>query len=50
MDIDLSALRAIERDKEIPLEYLLKALEDALLNAYLKTDCALQGALVVLDR
>ena len=50
MDIDLSALRAIERDKEIPLEYLLKALEDALLNAYLKTDGAKPGARVVLDR
>lgn len=50
MDIDLSALRAIERDKEIPLDYLLKALEDALLNAYLKTDGAHQEARVQLDR
>lgn len=50
MDIDLSALRAIERDKEIPLEYLLKALEDALLNAYLKTDGAHPAARIKLDR
>ena len=34
MDIDLSTLRMIERDKDIPLDYLLTTLEDALLNAY----------------
>ena len=37
MDIDLSTLRMIERDKDIPLDYLLTTLEDALLNAYDKT-------------
>ncbi len=50
MEFDLSALRAIERDKEIPLDYLLKALEDALLNAYEKTEDAIPGARVVIDR
>lgn len=50
MDIDLSVLRAIERDKEIPLDYLLKALEDALLNAYLKTEDAHPDARVMIDR
>ena len=35
MDIDLAALRAIERDKEIPMDYLIKTLEDALLNTCL---------------
>ena len=50
MEFDLSALRAIERDKEIPLDYLLKALEDALLNAYEKTEVAIPGARVVIDR
>lgn len=50
MDIDLSALRAIERDKDIPLEYLINALEEALLNAYLKTDGAKPGARILLDR
>ena len=29
MDIDLSTLRMIERDKDIPLDYLLTTLEDA---------------------
>ena len=37
MDVDLAALRAIERDKDISEEYLIKTLEDALLNAYNKT-------------
>ncbi|GAA2184510.1 transcription termination factor NusA [Brooklawnia cerclae] len=50
MDIDLAALRMIERDKEIPFDYLIKALEDALLNAYEKTDEAKHGARVVIDR
>ena len=38
MDIDMAALRSIEREKEIPLDYLVQALEDAMLNAYDKTD------------
>ena len=46
MDIDLAALRAIERDKEIPMDYLIKTLEDALLNAYQKTDNPLRGVSV----
>lgn len=50
MDVDLAALRAIERDREIPLEYLLKTLEDALLNAYNKTPNALRGVKVEVDR
>ena len=50
MEIDLSQLRAIERDKEIPFDYLIKALEEALLNAYLKTEDAHPGARVALDR
>ena len=50
MDIDMSALKAIERDKEIPLDYLVKALEDALLNAYDKTPRAQPGARVELNR
>ncbi|EPD33187.1 transcription termination factor NusA [Propionimicrobium lymphophilum] len=50
MDIDMAALRAIERDKEIPLDYLVEALEDALLNAYNKTDHPVSGARVDLDR
>ena len=34
MDIDMTALRALERDKDIPLAVLVKAMEEALLNAY----------------
>lgn len=50
MDIDLAALRAIERDKEIPMEYLITTLEDALLNAYDKTEHPLRGVKVEIDR
>ncbi len=50
MDIDLAALRSIERDKEIPMEYLVATLEDALLNAYTKTDNPLRGVKVEIDR
>ena len=50
MDIDLSTLRMIERDKDVPLDYLLTTLEDALLNAYDKTDAPAKGAKVQLDR
>ena len=50
MDIDLVALRDIERDKEIPLSYLLSTLEGALLNAYEKTEDAKPGARVEIDR
>lgn len=50
MDVDMAALRAIERDKEIPLEVLVSALEEALLTAYHKTESPVPGARVVLDR
>lgn len=50
MDIDLAALRAIERDKDISMDYLIKTLEDALLNAYQKTDNPLRGVKVEIDR
>ncbi|WP_298135138.1 NusA N-terminal domain-containing protein, partial [Micropruina sp.] len=50
MDIDMEALRALERDREIPMNVLIGALEDAMLNAYEKTDGAVPGARVELDR
>lgn len=50
MDIDLEALRALERDREIPMTVLIGALEDAMLNAYEKTDGAVPGSRVELDR
>ncbi|MFT4218379.1 MAG: transcription termination factor NusA [Micropruina sp.] len=50
MDIDMEALRALERDREIPMNVLVGALEDAMLNAYEKTDGAVPGSRVELDR
>ncbi len=50
MDIDMAALRSIERDKDIPLDVLVKAMEDAILNAYDKTPAHVKGARAVLDR
>lgn len=50
MDIDMAALRAIERDRDIPIDYLLSTLEDAILNAYSKTDNALRGVKIDIDR
>ena len=50
MDIDLNALRALERDRDIPMAVLIEALEDAMLNAYEKTEGAAKGARVQLDR
>ena len=37
MDIDLSILRSLEREKEISFEVLVEAIEQALLTAYHKT-------------
>lgn len=50
MDIDMTALKALERDKEIPMEVVIGALEDALLNAYEKSSDAVPGARVELNR
>ncbi len=49
MDIDVQALKQLERDKEIRMDVLLRALEDALLNAYLKTPGAREGARASID-
>ena len=49
MDIDLQALKQLERDKEIRMDVLLHALEDALLNAYAKVPGAIDGARVTID-
>ncbi|WP_300078434.1 transcription termination factor NusA [Propioniciclava sp.] len=49
MDIDMTALRALERDKDIPLAVLVKAMEEALLNAYEKSAHPVKGAKVALD-
>ena len=50
MDIDMAALRAIERDRDIPLDYLMKTLEDAILNAYSKLDNALRGVKIEINQ
>ncbi|WP_114561443.1 transcription termination factor NusA [Desertihabitans aurantiacus] len=50
MDIDMAALKALERDREIPLDVLVRALEEAMLQAYEKTEGAHPGARVNLDR
>lgn len=50
MDIDLSILRMLEREKEISFDVLVEAIEQALLTAYHKTPGAQERARVVLDR
>ena len=50
MDIDLSILRMLEREKEISFDVLVEAIEQALLTAYHKTPGAQARARVSLDR
>ena len=50
MDIDLSILRMLEREKEIPFEVLAEAIETALLTAYQRATEAQHPARVELDR
>jgi hypothetical protein len=50
MDIDLSILRMLEREKEISFDVLVEAIEQALLTAYHKTPGAVESARVQLDR
>lgn len=50
MNIDLAALRALEREREIPFETILAAIESALLTAYKHTDGAHAHARVEVDR
>ncbi len=50
MDIDMSALRMLEREKGIAVSIVVDAVEMALLSAYHKTPGAHQSARVELDR
>ncbi|NNM45482.1 transcription termination factor NusA [Knoellia koreensis] len=50
MDIDLAALRALERERDISLDVLIPAIEQALLVAYHRTEGAYRNARVELDR
>jgi transcription termination/antitermination protein NusA len=50
VNIDLAALRALEREREIPFDTILAAIETALLTAYRHTDGAQPQARVEIDR
>ena len=50
MDIDLSVLRSLESEKDISLDQAIKAIEDALLVAYHKSEGASTSARVEVDR
>ncbi|MFG2227134.1 transcription termination factor NusA [Streptomyces sp. NPDC048644] len=50
MDIDMSALRGLVREKEISFDLLVEAIESALLIAYHRTDGSRRQARVQLDR
>lgn len=50
MDIDMSALRLLERERDISLDVLVAAIEQALLSAYHRTPDAYSRARVELDR
>ncbi|MDR0432688.1 MAG: transcription termination factor NusA [Bifidobacteriaceae bacterium] len=50
MDIDMNALRALERDREIPIAVALAAIEQALHSAYLRTNPSTARSRVEIDR
>jgi len=50
MDIDISVLKVMEREKDIPFDTLVSAIEEALIAAYEKTDDAVPGARVDVNR
>ncbi len=50
MDIDLAALRALERERDISMDVLVPAIEQALVLAYHRTDGAHREARAELDR
>ena len=50
VNVDIAALRAIERDKDIPFETVLEAIETALLTAYRHTDGHQPHARIDIDR
>jgi transcription termination/antitermination protein NusA len=50
MDIDIAAMRMLEREKDIPFDVVVEAIEQALLVAYHRTEGAQQHARVELDR
>ena len=50
MDIDMTALRLVEHERDISLDTLVSAIEQALLSAYHRTPGAMEHARVELDR
>ncbi len=50
MDIDVSALKSLEAEKDISMDLVIKAIEDALLVAYHKSEGAASSARVEVDR
>jgi len=50
VSVDIAALRSIEREKEIPFETVMQALETALLTAYKHTNHPMPHARVDIDR
>ncbi|GAA1168514.1 transcription termination factor NusA [Ornithinimicrobium humiphilum] len=50
MDIDMAALRLLEREREIPMDIIVEAIEQALLSAYQKVEGHYRHARVELDR
>lgn len=50
MNVDIAALRAIERDKDIPFDTVIEAIESALLTAYRHTEGHRPGARIEIDR
>lgn len=50
MDIDMTALRLVEHERDISLDTLIAAIEQALLSAYHRTPDAYQDARVEVDR
>ena len=50
MDIDIAALRVLEREREIPMDVIVEAIEQALLSAYQRLEGHARHARVELDR
>jgi transcription termination/antitermination protein NusA len=50
VNIDIAALRSLEREKDVSFDLLVKAIESALLVAYQRTEGAYPHARAVLDR
>jgi N utilization substance protein A len=50
VNVDIAALRAIERDKDIPFDTVIEAIETALLTAYKHTDGHQPHAKIDIDR